>query len=157
MIALLDNTVLSNFALVYRSELIRYALGDNAATVQEVYQELLTGVQLGKVPQCDWTWLSVLQLTEAERAIYQALREHLNSGEAACLAMAANRHYVVFTDDRDARKIAVQMQVPVSGTLGLFVLLIEQGNISLSESNALLADMIRAGYRSPIKDLSELL
>ncbi len=71
--------------------------------------------------------------------------------------MAANRNYVVFTDDRDARKIAVQMQVPVSGTLGLLVLLMEQGNISLSESNALLADMIRAGYRSPIKDLSELL
>lgn len=132
-------------------------MGESAATVQEVYQELLIGVQLGKVPRCDWSWLSVLQLTEAERAIYQTLREHLNSGEAACLAMAANRNYVVFTDDRDARKIAVQMQVPVSGTLGLLVLLMEQGNISLSESNALLADMIRAGYRSPIKDLSELL
>ncbi|NOX63819.1 MAG: DUF3368 domain-containing protein [Chloroflexi bacterium] len=157
MIALLDNTVLSNFALVNRPDLIRRALGRSAATVQEVYQELQAGVRLGKVPDYDWSWLPILQLDETEQAMYESLRERLNSGEAACLAVAANRGYAVFTDDRDARESAMQMQVPISGTLGLLVLSIEKGHISLSEGNSLLKAMIQTGYRSPVNNLTVLL
>ena len=47
-LVLLDNTVLSNFANIQRPTLIRRALGDSAATVQEVIDELNVGVERGR-------------------------------------------------------------------------------------------------------------
>ena len=156
MIALLDNTVLSNFSTVSRPDLIRLALGEAAAATQEAFAECQTGIRLGRVPTCDWSWLPVFRLAESERETYERLRTRLNAGEAACLAMAGARGFRVFTDDRDARESAVQMQVPVSGTLGLLTRLVQQAHLSLQEANDLLRRMIAAGYRSPVSDLSEI-
>ena len=157
MIALLDNTVLSNFAIVARPELIRDALGDAAATVEETFAEFQTGVQLGRLPASDWSWLRVLRLDESERATYEQLRTRLNAGEAACLALAAMRGYRVFTDDRDAREIARQMQIPISGPVGLLARLVQQNQLALQQANDLLSQMIAAGYRAPITDLAGIL
>jgi len=156
MITLLDNTVLSNFAIIAHPDWIRLALGDTAATVEETSAEFQRGVQLGRLPSGDWSWLNVLQLNDAERATYEQLRARLNAGEAACLAMAAARGYRVFTDDRDAREMALQMQVPISGTLGLLARLVQQNHLSLEQANDALRQMIVAGYRTPISDLREL-
>ncbi|MCL4490060.1 MAG: DUF3368 domain-containing protein [Chloroflexi bacterium] len=157
MITILDNTLLSNFAIVQRPELIRLALADAAATTEEAFAECQTGVRIGRLPACDYSWLSVFPLNESERATYDQLRLRLNAGEAACLAIAARRGYRVFTDDRDAREIALQMQIPISGTVGLLVRLVEQSHLSLSDANGLLTRMIASGYRSPVTDLSNLL
>lgn len=154
---LLDNTVLSNFSVIERPELVQIALAETAATVEEAYAELQTGIQRGKLTLCDWSWLQVFRLSDAERALYQRLRQRLNAGEAACLALGAIRRYLVFTDDRDARKMAAEIQVPVSGTLGLLVRLIDQEHISLPDGDALLNRMIAARYRSPITSLAEIL
>lgn len=62
----------------------------------------------------------------------------------------------MFTDDRDAREIAMQMRVPVSGTLGLLVRLMDRGDLSLAEADGLLAKMTAAGYRCPVASLSEI-
>lgn len=157
MTALLDNTVLSNFSTVERPNLVQLALGESAATVEEVYAELQAGIQLGKLPPCDWSWLPVLRLGESERATYEHLRDRLNAGEAACLALAVSEGHQLFTDDRDAREIAAQMQIPISGTLGLLARLVDQDHLSRQEAGELLHRMISAGYRSPITSLAEIL
>ena len=157
MIVLLDNTVLSNFSAIERPDLVRMALAEMAATVEEVYAELQVGIQCGKLPPGDWSWLPVLHLSAEERIVYERLRGRLNAGEAACLALGVTRRYQVFTDDRDAREMAVQMLVPVSGTLGLLARLIDQGHISLQDGDDLLNRMVAAGYRSPITSLAEIL
>lgn len=51
MLALLDNTVLSNFALINRAELIRIAFSD-IATVPQVLAEFQAGVVRRRVLQC---------------------------------------------------------------------------------------------------------
>lgn len=157
MITLLDNTVLSNFSTVERPDLVQLALGETAATVEEAYAELQAGIQLGRLPPCDWSWLPVLSLSESERVTYERLRERLNAGEAACLALATGRECRVFTDDRDAREIAADMQIPISGTLGLLVRLVDQGFLSLQEADDLLGRMIAAGYHSPVTRLAEIM
>ncbi len=106
MKSLLDNTVLSNFSSIGRPDLVNLALGEVAATVEEVYAELRAGIKIGKLPDCDWSWLPVLRLSKLERARYKRLRKRLDAGEAACLAKSSIQDYWVFTDDRDARKIA---------------------------------------------------
>jgi predicted nucleic acid-binding protein len=159
VIALLDNTVLSNFAAVERSDLIRLALGSDVATPEAAWGELQAGVRIGKLPAQDWSWLPVLSLTEEEESLYDGFSQYLNAGEAACLAVAVSRKECrIFTDDRDARDLASEWRVPVSGTLGILLRLIDLHVLSLSEANALLSKMIAANnYRSPVDSLADLL
>jgi len=156
MIALLDNTVLSNFTIIERVELVQLALGENAATTQAVWDEFQAGINLGRLPLQDWSWLPILTMTEAERNLFTLLIRRLNAGEASCLAIAASRGYRVFTDDQDARKLAAVRHIPVSGTLGLLILLVDLEIISPIDGDNLLTKMISAGYRSPITSLQEL-
>jgi predicted nucleic acid-binding protein len=156
-LVLLDNTVLSNFANIQRPALIRKALGDSAATVQEVIDELNVGVERGAIPDVDWSWLPIISMTDDERHAYRTLLKRLNEGEASCLIVASARGGRVLTDDRDARKIAMEMQISVSGTLGILVLLVDLGHISMQEADELLKLMIEKGYFSPIRSLVEIL
>ena len=139
MIALLDNTVLSNFALVGRPELLQSALSETGATVREVLVEYEAGLHVGRLPPVDWSWLSVLEISETERAMYERFQARLGRGEAACLALAAVRGHRVVTDDRTAREMAMQMRIPISGTVGLLVRLVDLKRLSLSEADDLLA------------------
>jgi predicted nucleic acid-binding protein len=155
MLALLDNTVLSNFAIVHRTHLIRAAL-EEAATVPQVLDEYTAGVLSGRVPQVDWSWLSVPTLNDEEQGLFEKLGLRLNAGEAACLAVAALRGGRIVTDDRDAREIAAKMRVSVSGTIGLLVRLVGIGVLSVPQADELLGEMISAGYRSPITSLAQI-
>lgn len=157
MIALLDNTVLSNFTIIKRPDLLRQALVGDAATSEAAWAELQAGIHIGRLPQGDWSWLPILTLTEDESRIFQRLKQRLNAGEAACLAIAANRGYRVFTDDRDARELAAEWRIPISGTLGILIRLVDTRTLSLKEADALLDEMIVAGYRSPVLSLADLL
>lgn len=156
MTALLDNTVLSNFTIIERADLIQLALGTDAATTQAVWDELQAGINLGRLPTQDWSWLPILAVTETEQPLYHLLTQWLNAGEASCLAIAANRGYQVFTDDQDARKLAAGRHIPVSGTLGLLLLLVDLRIISPAIGDSLLTKMISAGYYSPVTSLQDL-
>jgi predicted nucleic acid-binding protein len=157
MKVLLDNTVLSNFLLVRQADLLQKAFRRRAHITESVYQELQKGIDSGLLFTYDWSWLPVLKLDDRAQLLFTQLSIRLNDGEASCLALAAQGGYQVFTDDRDARKIAAQMGIPVSGTLGVLVLLIEQKEIQLDEGDVLLKKMIQQGYFAPISSLATLL
>ena len=150
MIALLDNTVLSNFTCIQRPDLVKMVFGEEAATSEMALRELQTGIRIGKLPVADWSWLRVIPLQEAEVPLYELLLQTLNAGEASCLAIAIRHGYRVFTDDRDARRLAATRQIPISGTLGIVLRLVDVRIVLLSEANRLLAQMIAAGYRYPV-------
>lgn len=154
---LLDNTVLSNFAVVQRPELLRVAFGDVLATSEEVFKELNAGILSGKLPALDWSWLPVWALDEAESIHYEHFLHSLNAGEASCLAIALVRGCRFLTDDRDARELAGLLQVPISGTLGVLIRLVDIDAIELGEAESLLIAMIAAGYRSPTTSLVDVL
>lgn len=121
MISLLDNTVLSNFAAVSQPDLLRLTIGANGATTSLVWSEFQRGIEIGKLPDQgqEWDWLPILTLSEAEKPLFDLFSQRMNAGEASCLAIAAIRGCRVLTDDRDARQIAAQWRIPVSGTLGV--------------------------------------
>ena len=52
--------------------------------------------------------------------------------------------------------MALQMNIPISGTLGLLLRLVDQDTLSEYEADALLAQMIASGYRAPVNSLAEL-
>jgi len=156
MLLLLDNTVLSNFALVGRIDLLTIAAESRIATTPQVIKEFSEGVTLGRLPRTGLDWLEIVSLEGEEVAHFQNLIGRVNAGEAACLAVAINRAGRILTDDRDARRLAAQFKVPVSGTLGVLLRLVENQNLTFTEANDLLGKMIAFGYRSPVKKLEDL-
>jgi predicted nucleic acid-binding protein len=156
VISLLDNTVMSNFAAIERPDVLHTAFGSRLATSQQAFDELQTGVRLGKLPSLDWSWLAVWTLGEDEVLHYHHLLSRLNAGEAACLAIALIRKCRILTDDRDAREFARHLKIPLSGTLGVLVRLIDLGVLNLDDADAFLSQMMTAGYRSPVTSLQDL-
>lgn len=156
MMVLLDNTVLSNFGLVGRIELLTTALGNQVATTLQVIDEFNNGVARDRLPKIKLDWLEVINLEAEEEILYQELLNRVNAGEAACLAVASQRNGRILTDDRDARKLAAQLKIPVSGTLGILLRLVQIDALTPSEANEILGRMISKGYRSPVQKLQEL-
>ncbi|GIK71445.1 MAG: DUF3368 domain-containing protein [Chloroflexota bacterium] len=154
---ILDNTVLSNFASVGRLDLLQHALGTELACPLQVAAEFEAGVRKGKLPITQLDMITVIEsLEQAEHTLFQEYCHRVNAGEAACLAIAAHRHWSLLSDDRDARKLAAQLSIPVSGTLGILLRLVNIGILTLEHADSLLGEMIAKGFRSPVDRLDDL-
>jgi predicted nucleic acid-binding protein len=153
--AIAENTVLSNFAHIEKPELLRAAF-DSLVVVKAFMDELAEGVRLGLVPLVDWGWLPTVELTAEEQAKAEELGQTLGKGEAACIALAQSRGWMVLTDDRDARETARDVGVALSGTLGALMNLVRANVLSIPDGDELLNQMKQHGYRCPINSLAEL-
>jgi predicted nucleic acid-binding protein len=164
---LVNTTVLSNFAAVRQLDLLRKVIG-SLYLPTEVFGEILAGrlagyafydgIEQHVTPISQSGWLHLVSMTPDELQQFVLLPPHLERGEAACLCMARQRGWGFLTDDRAARQKAREWDIPLSGTIGVLLLAILDGHLTLSEGNALLQQMIaQANYRSPTLDLGSLL
>jgi predicted nucleic acid-binding protein len=118
-LVILDNTVLTNFGLVQRPDLVMRLWPGTVCTTQEVVDEYQAGVRVaGLLPEA-WEDLPVLDLTPSEIAFSLSLPQRLGAGERACLAVAVNRQTILATDDRDARQYAQRADLTVAGSVGI--------------------------------------
>jgi len=157
MTLIADTTVLSNFALVQRPELLSMA-GSEVITAAQVMEEIRRGVERGLLPLWDWQWLSICTLdTPEEVQLFEHISRRLGQGEAACLALAIQRGYTFLTDDGDARRWSHRAEIPVSGTIGILVRLVQRGTLTIDEGNALLTEMRQKGFYAPVDRLDGLL
>lgn len=152
----LDNTVLSNLALVERSDLVFQLWGKRVHTTCEVQREYQIAVRAGLLPTQAWRDLPVIDMTCQERDRAETFSKCLWTGERSCLAVAHARGEMVGTDDADARAVTDQLNIPLTGTLGILAVAVRRELLTLEEANALLAEMIVAGYRSPLEKLDTL-
>ncbi len=153
---LLDNTVLSNLAVVERPELVFQLWPEQVTTTEAVLREYQVGAQAASLAADAWQGLSVVVLTPAEVTAAEVMSRRLGWGESSCLAAARARAGLFVSDDAAARAAARRMGIPVSGTLGVLVLAVRKGLLVLAEANALLSEMVAAGYRSPVEALDRL-
>lgn len=156
-LSFLDTTILSNFAHAQRPDLVQIALEDTAATTSAVMAELRRGEALGLVMHVDWTWLTVLKLTQSEEDLALQLQEIVDTGEATCLAVAITRGGRLLSDDLAARRLARVRGVTVSGTIGLLLHLIATEKLGVTAADSLLDVMCQHGYRAPVSSLQTLL
>ena len=153
-----DNTVLSNFALIRREDILAKLFENTLFTTEEVIEELKRGEKRNVLPKRDWQWIKVLKIESSqEEFLFRLLAESLGKGESSCLSIAISRDLKVLTDDRDARKLAQRRGVPVSGTIGVLVEAVREGLLSIEEGNTMLSEMIEKGYFSPFEVLDELI
>jgi predicted nucleic acid-binding protein len=158
MTLIADTTVLSNFTHVQRPELLRAECLEDIVTAAQVMEEIQRGVERHVLPLCDWQWLPVYTLnTPEEIRLFEQLNQRLGAGESACLALAMHRGFMVLTDDIDARRWGHHAEIPISGTIGLLVQLVQGRILTVEEANSLLQAMREHGYYAPITRLEELL
>lgn len=154
---LLDNTMLTNFALVNRADLVMRLWPTLVCTTPEVSAEYGIGVSSGSLPTDAWADLPIVTLTAEEINFAAGLSPRLGKGERTCLAAAFHRQGLFATDDLDARRAAWAHGVTTTGTLGILVLCVQQHHLSRGQADALLAEMIASGYRSPMINLEQLI
>lgn len=155
-LVILDNTVLSNFAVVQRPDLVLNLWGEHCSTTTAVLDEYQAGIESRKFPKHIWDPLNELKLEKIEQQFSTQLSTQLGLGERTCIAIAAHRKGLFVSDDAKARQVANQYDVAVTGTLGILVLNVKRGHIELAEGNHMLQTMITNGYHSPITLLDEL-
>jgi len=161
-----NTTIISNFASVGRLALLRDVVG-RVFLSTEVYAEIqdglatdsdfYAGIEQHIHPFAPDGWLRMTTLEgDEELRLFWELPDALHRGEASCLAVAAHRGWALLTDDSRARKAARNMNVVVSGTLGVLVQAVRRGLLTSDDADALLAEMLAAGYRSPYGSLAQL-
>jgi len=149
---LLDNTVLTNFALLNRPDLV-LDLWTGACTTTAVLAEYQAGTAVRLLPADCWQTLTLVDLTPAETAVAQQLAHHPGAGERTCIAVAHCRNGLFASDDADARRAAQTYDIPLTGTVGILLLAGQQKRATLAAGNPLLAALIQSGYRAPITSL----
>jgi predicted nucleic acid-binding protein len=77
--------------------------------------------------------VEVLKMGEDEEESFLRLSSRFGRGEASCLAIALHRDAGILTDDLDARRFAQRGNIPVSGSIGVLVKCVVNGNLSLEE------------------------
>lgn len=149
-----DTTVVSNFSIVGGVHLLDEAMRGRWRVAEAVSAEVRTGVALGRIPSPGE--LRVEKLSEKEKRLAASLRRALGPGESECIALAKERGGIFCSDDLAARRMANSMGVPVVGTLGILLSLVQGGVLTLEEADSLLKEMMDRGYRSPVETISEL-
>ena len=161
-----NTTIISNFASVSRLDILKELLEQLYITT-EVYAEIQDGLAEGynfyagieshMYPLASEGWLRLTSLEgEEELRLFSNMPAALHRGEASCLAVAVRRGMAFLTDDARARAVARDLQVLVSGTLGILVQAVKKGLLSLEAADLLLNQMIQAGYHSPYVSLAGL-
>jgi predicted nucleic acid-binding protein len=83
---ILDNTVLTNFALIERAELVFSLRNVNCATTTAVMEEYTAGITARGLAITAWNNLPVLQLTNEETTFAATLSKPLGAGERSGIA-----------------------------------------------------------------------
>ena len=156
-IVVLDNTVLTNFALVNRADLVYLLWPGKVCTTPAVRYEYQSAVEHGLLPEDCRNDLPVVELTQAESQLANNLPGRIDSGERTCLALAITRQGLFASDDLRARQIAISFNVPITGSIGILAACVQLGFISKNMGNDLLEGMTAAGYYSPFDNLDVLL
>lgn len=83
---LVDCSVISNFALIGKLELLKEKLSEKLCIPEEVKSEFLLGIEKGVIPKTDIDWLRIVTRTAGEDKLFDSLSLRLGNGESACLA-----------------------------------------------------------------------
>jgi len=156
-----DTVSLSNFFLAEADFILEMRYRNRGAIPWQVYSELSSGMtafpQLAIIDRyIDDAIFDFCHLSRTSRQIFVSLIGHLGKGEASCIAFAKVEKAIVVTDDRVARKQCRHMALPFTGTVGILKAAVNDGQIDLTEADRVLEKMLRAGFYSPVRRISEI-
>jgi len=158
-----DCCVISNFALAGAMGVIEGLFKNKAVITDFVAAEVMRGIQAGhseledvlKAERAGWLKRAGLG-TADERRLFGSLSRSLGLGEASSIAIAKGRGSAFASDDRVARAEAAALGVSLTGTLGILAKAARKGVCDLDTADGHLARMVKAGFFSPVRSISEI-
>lgn len=90
-----------------------------------------------------------------EAELYVQFAVQIDDGEAACLAIAKSRSWIMATDDRVARRIATEHTVKVLGTLEIVRTWAESNSVSDSEIALAIGNIQRFAKYAPRANVTD--
>ena len=156
----LDVTVISNFASTSSVEFLVHLL-EAPIVVPAVRDEIERGVKHGheyltSAVEAFDNGLAVSDVPPETRRM--SLHERLDPGETEALRGAVERNGTIATDDLVARRLSTELDMPVTGSIGLLVLGIKRERIDSETADEWL-EVWRdeRGYYAPVESVTELL
>ena len=156
-----DTVALSNFCLSDSIFILEKRYRKRCIITWEVYDEISAGISdYPDLKQIDKLIgdkvLNLISLSRTEHNHFLEFIGHLGKGEASCIAVAKEQNATVVTDDRTARKQCLLLKIPFTGTIGILKAALLDGQLSLSQADDILSKMIKAGFYSPIRSISDI-
>ena len=155
----LDTTVISNFASTDSVEFLATVV-ESPTVVPAVRVEIEQGYAQGHtylecaINSFDQA-LPIQETTSPTRM--EMLRDRVDAGEAESIVAALEHNGSVATDDLAARSIAKEMDISVTGSIGLLVRGVDKDIISKKTANQWIAIWRRdRGYYAPVKNINDL-
>lgn len=148
----LDATVISNFASTSSIKFLVHVIED-PRVVPAVRNEIEQGVEHGheyltSAVEAFGEGLSASDVPPEIGGVQ--LRERLDPGEAEALRGAVEHSGALATDDLAARRLAGELDVPVTGSIGLLVLGIERDRFDTETADGLVETWrTERGYYAP--------
>ena len=157
-----DTVALSNFLLSDATFILENRYRKRGLITHQIYDEISAGMmeypELKQIDRLvDDETFKLVSLSRQERVHFRELIVHLGKGEASCIAYAKERNVIVVTDDRSARKQCSQMQIPLTGTIGILKASVLDGHLKLDQADKVLSKMTDAGYYSPLRSLADII
>lgn len=156
----LDATVISNFASTSAVEFLVHLL-EAPIVVPAVRDEIEQGVKHGHeyLTTAVEAFDNGLAVSDVPPEIGRvSLHERLDPGETEALRGAVERDGTIATDDLAARRLATELDVPVTGSIGLLVLGIKRDRIDDETADEWVETWRNErGYYAPVKSVTELI
>lgn len=156
-----DTVSLSNFLFSGSDYLLKKQYHKCGFITWEVYDEICGG--FAKYPTLkkiktflDNEIFTLISLSDQARQLYPNFINHLGKGEASCIAAAKISQGIVVTDDRSARQQCRTSHVSFTGTIGILKTCVIDGTINLNQADIYLDKMIKHGFYSPVRSISEI-
>ncbi len=103
-------------------------------------------------------WLIETPLKDIkEKTLFETLSTSLGSGESSSIAVAKNRGLTFASDDLVARREAILLNVPLTGTVGILVKAINSKVITLHRGETILTLMKEHGFYAPVESIGALI
>lgn len=157
-----DTVSISNFAISNSLHILDKIYCGRAFVSSEVYDEILDGISCGHEDLASFPDLlksrafAVLPLQGIEYESYKLHLNHLGRGESSSIAIAKHRKMILVSDDKDARNIARESKITLTGTIGILKASTMDNLISIQEADTVLGKMIESGFYSPVNSISQI-
>ena len=159
----LDASVVINLIHASRLDLLGKIEGYNFVLPEQVIALEVTYAEharaLGEALEAGWV-LRVESTDSVEIALYAELSAIMGKGEAACLAMAAQRGWMVACDERGGFRREAEVRIGrdrIVNTPGIIVLALRRGLISVEEADRIKEVLAQHRYVMPFGSFRELL
>ena len=164
LLVVTDANILINFLKIGRLDLLRQLRTYAFQIPEEVYREVSYPTQRAELDRAlREGWIGKVEITAMdEMSAYARYRRQMDDGEAACLAVAVSRRWVLACDEQKKRPIHRELQSKLGAgyllnTLGILVRGIREGFLSIEEADQIKDDLACNRFVMKIESFRDLL